>query len=113
MTNNEDTAIVSQTMTYIGPLPTSSEFAGYDKALPGAADRILSLAEQEASHRHKVQDETVKLNKKGQLFAFIIALLSMGLIFASFFFDQPLGAIAPAIVALTSLASVLVGKKTK
>ncbi|GHV86849.1 hypothetical protein AGMMS50255_1450 [Spirochaetia bacterium] len=44
--------------------------------------------------------------------AFIIAMVSMVIILVSLFLSQPFGAIAPAIVALTSLASVFAGKKT-
>ena len=29
-----------------GPLPPSHEFASYEKTLPGAADRILRMAEE-------------------------------------------------------------------
>lgn len=34
--------------SYSGPLPPSSEFASYEKVLPGAADRILFMAEESA-----------------------------------------------------------------
>jgi len=33
------------TLTRTSPLPTVAEFAGYDRVLPGAADRILKMAE--------------------------------------------------------------------
>ncbi|GHU49418.1 hypothetical protein FACS1894200_08030 [Spirochaetia bacterium] len=95
--SNENDVVVSQSLTYIGPLPTASEFAGYNDALPGAADRILTIAENESKHRHKLQDESVKLNSKGQWFAFLVTLAA-------------LGAIAPAIVALTSLGAVFIKK---
>lgn len=41
----------------VGPLPPSSEFMGYEQAVPGAGDRLLRLAEGEAEHR---RTETVK-----------------------------------------------------
>lgn len=37
------------------PLPTVSEFAGYDNVLPGAADRILTMTEERAAHHRWVQ----------------------------------------------------------
>ena len=30
-----------------GPLPTSAEFAGYEQVLPGAAERLIKLVEQD------------------------------------------------------------------
>ena len=37
-----------------GPTPPSNEMRGYEDACPGAADRIISLAEREANHRHQM-----------------------------------------------------------
>jgi uncharacterized membrane protein len=76
-----EASLVSRSLTYAAPLPPANEFSGYEKALPGAADRILKMAEQEAEHRRNnentVVNESVKISKKGQLFAFIISLLSL------------------------------------
>jgi uncharacterized membrane protein len=100
---------------YIGPLPSSKEFSSYEQTLPGAADRILAMAEQEAGHRRKNEDKIVqyslKKNGLGQIFAFILALVSMGLVFYSIFKGEPLGAIVPAIIAFSSLIAVFAGKK--
>lgn len=35
-----------------GPLPTPETLAGYEQACPGAADRIIKMAEAEQTHRH-------------------------------------------------------------
>ena len=100
---------------YFGPLPPSQEFSSYEQALPGAAHRILAMAEQEAEHRRKNEDKIVQHSVKksgiGQVFAFIIALASLGLIFYSILKGEPVGAIVPAIIALSSLIAVFVGKK--
>jgi uncharacterized membrane protein len=102
-------------MTYEGPLPPASEFEHYERVCPGAADRILAMAEKEESHRHETEDRIVnsviKQTKVGQVFAFSIALGSLGTVIASLIMDRPFGAIAPAILALTSLAAVFIGNK--
>jgi uncharacterized membrane protein len=99
-------------MTYSGPLPPANQFAEYEHTLPGAADRILALAEKEAEHRHQNEDAVVNksmsLGGRGQLFAFILSLISMGIILASILLKQPIAAIAPTIVALTGLSSVFI-----
>ncbi|MDO0950179.1 DUF2335 domain-containing protein [Mammaliicoccus sciuri] len=38
-------------ITKSGPLPDADEFDRYEKALPGAGDRILQMAEKEQEHR--------------------------------------------------------------
>jgi uncharacterized membrane protein len=104
----------AQSLFYSGPLPTSKEFAGYEQALPGAAERILVISEKEVEHRHRNEDKIIekslKLSDRGQILAFAIALLSIASVYVTIFLDKPLGAIAPAIIALTSLAAVFVGK---
>ena len=42
---------VSVERAFIGPIPPPDAFARYEKTLPGAADRILSLAEKEQQNR--------------------------------------------------------------
>ncbi|MCP4115428.1 MAG: DUF2335 domain-containing protein [Desulfobacteraceae bacterium] len=66
-----------------GPIPPPELLAGYDDVVPGAADRIIALAEKETAHRHemekKVLDAEVKVISNeareiflGQIFAFLI-----------------------------------------
>ena len=37
--------------SFRGPLPSPEAFASYEQTVPGAGDRILRLAEEEATHR--------------------------------------------------------------
>ena len=59
-----------QEIAYSGPLPPSSEFAQYEQILSGAAQRILTLAEKEAEHRHITENKLLKSVERGQIFAF-------------------------------------------
>jgi len=115
VSKRQNQVVQQQSLMYIGPLPTSKEFYGYEQALPGAANRILAMAEQEADHRrkneNKIVQHSVQKSGLGQVFAFILALISLGLIFLSILKGQPVGAIVPAIIALSSLIAVFVGKK--
>ncbi len=43
--------VVSVASQYSGPLPHPDHFDRYDQVLPGAADRILSMAENEGKQR--------------------------------------------------------------
>jgi len=43
--------------TYAGPLPPPKLFEGYEQVLKGSADRILTMAEKEQSHRHSFEKD--------------------------------------------------------
>jgi uncharacterized membrane protein len=117
MMENRDKQLqaVSQQIRYSGPLPTASEFAGYEQAMPGAAERILKMAEEQQSHRHAVENKalegSLKSRNKGQNMAFVIALASLVAVGLCAVFAQPVASIAPAIIAITSLASVFINQK--
>ena len=67
--------------SFSGPLPPPSTLAGYEAALPGSADRILKLTEEEAVHRREMERERVTHNhsevSRGQLYAFILVLTAI------------------------------------
>ncbi len=49
---------IQRVVTYSGPLPPSSELAKYEKVQPGAADRIIAMAENvQIMERSKFQEE--------------------------------------------------------
>lgn len=57
-------------------------YGEYDRVWPGSADRILSMAEKEQSHRISTENEafaaSVKDSKLGQRFGFTLAILCLG-----------------------------------
>ena len=65
---------VERSISHAGPLPPASEFKGYEDVLPGAADRILSLAEKEQSIRSKQSEETASISKHRINAATVISL---------------------------------------
>lgn len=64
--------------SFSGPLPHPDILAGYEATLPGAAERILAMAEKEEAHRHEL--ELIQANadsrdsKAGIRAAFIIEM---------------------------------------
>lgn len=64
---------------FSGPLPHPNHLAAYEQTLPGAADRILTMAEKQQNHRMNLENQVipseVQINKRGQLFAFIMGLV--------------------------------------
>ena len=65
----------------VGPLPAADEFAGYEKVLPGAADRILTMAEKQSQHRQELEKRELEIDARdsllGTIFAFVFATATM------------------------------------
>ena len=72
-----------------GPLPDPSELAEYEKIKTGFAERILIMAEKQSSHRQELEQTKLAAEvkqferrddeaKRGQLFALIIVLATIG-----------------------------------
>jgi len=66
-----------------GPLPSPEDFAAYEAVLPGACDRILSMAEAQQQHLFALNqarmDGDFKEARRGQAYAMILALTGLGL----------------------------------
>lgn len=73
--------------SYSGPIPSPKALQEYDVILPGAADRIIKMAESQQIHRMSMEQkaitEQLSFNKRGQILGFIIFCL--GIAVAIFF----------------------------
>lgn len=67
---------------YSGPLPHPQQLKAYDDITPGAADRIIAMAERENAHRHKKETAALKgmlFNERfGTACALLIGLAAIG-----------------------------------
>ncbi len=50
---------------YHGPIPPPEILKEYNQITPGAADRIISMAEQEIAHRHEMDHKIFEVEKEG------------------------------------------------
>lgn len=66
---------VSQTEAWHGPLPPPESLKQYDVIVPGAAERILLMAEKEMEHRHQRENRTLKYNGRLIIVSTILAFL--------------------------------------
>lgn len=68
--------------SFSGPLPHPKILREYNNICPGAADRILQLAEKQMEHRHDMEKTLIRSNSRnsflGILFAFLLGLLIIG-----------------------------------
>ncbi len=63
------------------PLPHPDILDGYDKRIKNGAERFMREFETQSEHRRELEkkqvEEPLKLNKQGQMFGFIIALMGL------------------------------------
>lgn len=80
--NKENNIIHTQTpahmttsLTYIGPLPPAEQLRGYEETCPGAANRIIKMAEEQAAHRQRLEMEIVRGRKRDSLLGIVSAVV--------------------------------------
>src|SRR5437016_10685078 len=107
---------VSQQYSFSGPPPPREVLAKYNQAMPGLAERIISMAEQQGRHRQEIEKTVINSNafvqKVGPFLGFIVAMTAViGGIVLILKGKDGYG-LAAIITALASLAGVFIyGKK--
>jgi uncharacterized membrane protein len=100
------------TQQYSGPIPDPESLARYESVIPGAAERILKMAENEAKHRHAIDNRLTKHSAittyLGMIFAFSSVAILAGVVVLALFRGQSNAAIAMAITAIASVAGVFI-----
>lgn len=92
---------------FSGPLPSPDALFGYNQALPGTADRIIALAEREASHRHAVERQLVNIHGRNSTFGIVLAfVLGLAAILGGVYAAVHGADIAGAGVVLTAIGSL-------
>lgn len=64
-----------------GPIPPPEILHQYDQVLPGAAERIISMAENQAKHRQLLEksviESEIKDSRMGLYFGFLVSLIAL------------------------------------
>ena len=88
-------------------MPSPSEFAGYDSVLPGAADRILSMAEESNAVQNaaleRATDAEVRYAKNGQNIALLLTLLAFAASVVFFVRDDELAGVIFVAIPIVML----------
>lgn len=67
--------------SFSGPLPPPDVLRQFDEVVPGAAERIIKMAEEQSAHRkeleRKVINSDISRSKWGQVLGFIIAIAGL------------------------------------
>ncbi len=95
-----------QAQSFQGPIPPPSLFGQYEQILSGSADRILTLAEKEQSHRQKWESDVLIAQKadvrRGQWLGFGLGFVGLIVAPISAYLGYP-------IVATASIGTVFAG----
>lgn len=78
---NDIRTSVIQAASFSGPLPPPGMYREYEEVLPGSANRLMELTEDQQKHRHKWEsdalDASISDSKRGQWFGFILSILAI------------------------------------
>lgn len=97
-----------------GDLPSAETVEAYEQVLPGAADRILAMLEEQSTHRMRMERTLVEsaahTERLGQLlglaFVLVVFLISTWLITS----DHPVPGTLLAFADLALLAAIFLGR---
>ena len=103
--------------SFTGPLPPAETYAQYEATYPGAAARILGMAEKEQDHRiaweNKSLDYAAKAERRGQWMAYSLALgCIVGAVICSTY-QQTVPSIALAVVSVSGVAARFLDRNPK
>jgi uncharacterized membrane protein len=96
---------------FSGPVPPPAVLGQYEEILPGSAERILSMAENEQSHRHYYDNGLLGLFTRGQWFAFILGLAAIGAGTYLLSIGQDLGGFTSLILGLGPIIAALLFRR--
>lgn len=97
---------------FSGPIPPPNIIEGYENVLPGAADRIIKMAEQQSSHRQQMEQVKVHAESRdsflGVIFAFILGIGCLGAcIIMVIKVPVAAGAICGSVIGVTGIGSIV------
>ena len=101
-----------------GPIPPPDIMEQYEKTLPGSADRIIKMAENQSEHRQSLEKQRLSFSNRevhlGQIFGFLIgaiAIVTGGYIASSG--SQISGGVMGTSVVIGLVSVFVIGSKRK
>ncbi len=99
-----------------GPLPHPEVLAGYEQILPGAAERIIAMAEREGDHRRELErmllERDFSEGKRGQIFALItVGFFLLAGVIVAVYADAAWGAGLGSVGVATIVTTFIAGRR--
>lgn len=97
---------------FSGPIPPPESLAGYEKTLPGSADRILKMAEKQSEHRQNLEKREIEIEARdsllGIILSFILGIGSLVVAFTSIIvLPESYGAFTAALFGAAGFGSII------
>lgn len=94
----------------LGAMPDPMILEKYEQILPGSAERIIYMTEQQMNHRHKTEQDIVRANieaqRRGQWMAFTLGAVVLGLGGWLSYLGQNVGAAGAFLAAAATFIGV-------
>ena len=99
-------------------MPPPAVLEGYNRLIPGAAERILVMAEEDAKHQREIELAALRAANnevaRGQIFGFVIGLAALGASMLALYMGAPAVAGVIGGTTVVGLVSVfIVGRFAK
>src|SRR3989338_5571604 len=92
-----------------GPIPPPTVLEAYEKLVPGAAQRILKMAEAQASHRQDIEKTVVRAGSRDSLWGIVVAGIIAICAFAWSAYALFIGQTAEAVIGILTTIGGFVG----
>jgi uncharacterized membrane protein len=100
-----------------GPLPPPEIFAKYEEACPGAAMRILAMAETQAQHRQNLETRVIESNcrsqDRGPILGFLLAAFVVCFGFYLILHGKEISGLVALVTALVAMVAPFIYGKHK
>lgn len=93
---------------FAGPLPPPGLLLEYEQAMPGLAERIVLMAENEGNHRRAVENRLIRLSEWGLFTGFILSLVAIGGGLFLVWTGKGLEGLAPLILSIVGIVTIFV-----
>ena len=89
----EANSAVATAEFFAGPLPSPDILARYEQIIPGAAERILAIAEADVKHQREIEFAALHAEessvRRGQWLGFVVALFALTTSIVALYLGSP------------------------
>jgi uncharacterized membrane protein len=104
------TNAVASLTTFSGPTPPPQFLEHYERLVPGSAKRFLEEPHLEAEHRRSLErmvvQERIRLSKRGQVMAFVLAAVCISMGFVAILYQHDLAGLGSLVLSIGSLIGI-------
>lgn len=111
-TGTQHNSIEVREETFSGPLPHPLILEEYEKIVPGAAERIIAMAESDMKHQQEMDREELRIAesqvKRGQISAFWLTIIALAVCIFSLLMGSEMAASVIAGTTIVALVTAFV-----